>query len=297
MTAGGRPVIVGFDAGPSGADALALGRRLRAVLGCRLVVAVVRPAAAAISPARVDAEWVADRHRVATQMLDGARRLLNGVDPDLPVDYRVVASSSAAHGLHDLADEVGAAAIVVGSRTEAPHARLFAGSTAERLLAGSSCPVAVAPSGLRGWPSGGVTRIGVAYIDTAEARAALEFAAGVAARVRAHLHLYTVVADQAEVWPAGVGRDAERAFLNTARDEYQRALDSAVAGLPEGVHATTHLRTGHAVDVLSDLGPDEIDILCCGSRGYGPVRRVMLGGVSSRLVRRARTPLIVVPRA
>jgi hypothetical protein len=31
---------------------------------------------------------------------------------------------------------------------------------------------------------------------------------------------------------------------------------------------------------------DEVDVLCCGSRGYGPARRVLLGGVSSRLVRR-----------
>ncbi|MCM4079726.1 universal stress protein [Paractinoplanes hotanensis] len=28
----------------------------------------------------------------------------------------------------------------------------------------------------------------------------------------------------------------------------------------------------------------------CGSRGYGPARRVLLGGVSTRLVRRACRP-------
>jgi hypothetical protein len=48
---------------------------------------------------------------------------------------------------------------------------------------------------------------------------------------------------------------------------------------------------------LAALGPDDVDLLVCGSRGYGPARRVLLGGVSSRLIRRARLPVAVVPRA
>jgi len=66
--------------------------------------------------------------------------------------------------------------------------------------------------------------------------------------------------------------------------------------LPDGVRASGHLLTGDVVDVLAELGPDDVDVLFCGSRGYGPVRRVLLGGVSSRLVRRARSPVAVVPR-
>jgi nucleotide-binding universal stress UspA family protein len=51
---------------------------------------------------------------------------------------------------------------------------------------------------------------------------------------------------------------------------------------------------GDVVDALADL--TEVDVLYCGSRGYGPARRVLLGGVSTRLVRRACRPLVVVPR-
>ena len=72
--------------------------------------------------------------------------------------------------------------------------------------------------------------------------------------------------------------------------------DAAAAGLPSHLATSTHLLTGDVVEVLSEISEDEIDVLFCGSRGYGPVRRVLLGGVSSRLVRHARTPLIVVPR-
>ena len=48
-------------------------------------------------------------------------------------------------------------------------------------------------------------------------------------------------------------------------------------------------------DVLVRLS-EHIDLLVCGSRGYGPVRAVLLGAVSHRLVTKARCPLVVVPR-
>jgi hypothetical protein len=37
-------------------------------------------------------------------------------------------------------------------------------------------------------------------------------------------------------------------------------------------------------------------LLVLGSRGYGPVRRVLLGSVSGELVRGAACPVLVVPR-
>jgi nucleotide-binding universal stress UspA family protein len=295
QTAG--PVVVGFDGTASGEDALALARWFSRVLGVPPVVAVVHPSPAAISPARVDAEWVADRHRLAEQLVDEARKVLPaGGETGGSPEYRIVASSSAPHGLHDLAEEVDAAVIVVGSRAEGPAERLFAGSTADRLLSGSPCPVAVAPSGVRNRQPGALTRIGVAYVETPEAAVALDVATRLALRVSAALRLYTVVADEAEVLPLGLGRDAERAFLATAREAYQAALDRALAGLPSGLDATGHLLTGDVVAVLAELDSDDIDVLFCGSRGYGPIRRVLLGGVSSRLVRLARSPVVVVPR-
>jgi hypothetical protein len=37
-------------------------------------------------------------------------------------------------------------------------------------------------------------------------------------------------------------------------------------------------------------------MLVCGSRGYGPVRAVLLGAVSRRIVAEAQCAVIVVPR-
>jgi hypothetical protein len=41
---------------------------------------------------------------------------------------------------------------------------------------------------------------------------------------------------------------------------------------------------------------ENVDLLVCGSRGYGPKRAVLLGGVSRRIVAEARCPVIVLAR-
>lgn len=286
------PVIVGVDGGPSAEDALAFGRWAALTLDAPLLVAVVHPAPSALGSGRVDAEWVADRHRAAEAVLDQARSVLAGDGAD--VGYRVVASTSAAHGLHDLAEEEDAAVIVVGSGRSGPKHRLFAGSTADRLLAGSVCPVAVAPTAME-TPPGALGRIGVAYVDTPDGRAALTMAARLAARTGSRLRLYTVVADADATLPFLVGQDAEHAFLDTARETYELSLSRAADSVGGGVATDWEIRTGDVVETLAEL--DEVDVLFCGSRGYGPARRVLLGGVSARLVRRARRPVVVVPRS
>jgi len=286
------PVIAGFDGTSSGEDAVTLARACARVLDAALVVTTVHPAPAPISSARVDAEWVADRHYEAEKVLDAARKLLDGGER---VEYRVVASSSAAHGLHDLADSLDASVIVVGSSQRGDGPRLFAGSTANRLLAGSRTPVAIAPPGLRNADPTGKNRFGVAYIDTADGHAALALAAEFAARAGASLTLYSVLVDEAKAVLPVIGRDGEHAFAESARDSFQQALDEAVARLPAGIAATGRVLTGDVIELLADI--EDVDVLFCGSRGYGPARRILLGGVSSRLVRQARSPVIVVPRS
>ena len=41
---------------------------------------------------------------------------------------------------------------------------------------------------------------------------------------------------------------------------------------------------------------ENLDLLVCGSRGYGPLRAVLLGGVSRRVAAEAQCPVIVLPR-
>ncbi|HEX7609452.1 MAG TPA: universal stress protein [Solirubrobacteraceae bacterium] len=41
---------------------------------------------------------------------------------------------------------------------------------------------------------------------------------------------------------------------------------------------------------------ERLDLLVLGSRGYGPLARVLLGSVSRKLANRAHCPVLVVPR-
>ena len=52
---------------------------------------------------------------------------------------------------------------------------------------------------------------------------------------------------------------------------------------------------GLAGEELAAFG-DQVDILVAGSRGYGPVKRVVLGSTTDYLQRHARCSLLVLPR-
>jgi len=288
-------IVAGHDGTDSGDDAATLGAQLAQATKESLVVVTVYPEENPIGVGRVDAEWVSHLREQAQEVSASARRTLE--EHGVPAEYRVVGSSSAAHGLDDVAEAEGASMIVVGSARHGARRRISPGSTGERLLHGASCPVAVAPRGYRERASEApVRRIGVAYLDAPEAREALKVAVDLVQRTGAALTLYTVVAPRAEVFAPVTGRDAEEAFMGAVRESTRAALDEALASLPEGVTAADELLEGDVVEELAALDERECDLLVCGSRGYGPVRRVLLGGVSGRLIKRAACPLVVVPR-
>ena len=79
------------------------------------------------------------------------------------------------------------------------------------------------------------------------------------------------------------------------RAEHLAVLDRAVAALPTGVKVDTELHVGDPADVLLRVS-EHVDMLVCGSRGYGPIRSILLGGVSRRVIDGAQCPVLVLPR-
>jgi nucleotide-binding universal stress UspA family protein len=280
------PIVAGVDGTGSGLDAVALAARLSRATGDPLIVACVYPRGHAPS-----GDDDAAREQAA-KALEPARELLGG----LTVEYRTTASSSPARGLAELAEEEDAAMTLVGSHRRGPFGRVASGGTAERLLHGSGCPVAVAPRGYRRREQTGLRRIGVAFVDTPDGHEAVRHAAELAARSGLPLTLFSVVSVHHTWFVPEAVRPEEETIPVEVRKDYQEALDRALAGLPDGVKATGELLYGDVVDELSVVGERGVDLLVCGSRGYGPVRRVLLGTVSAALVRQASIPVLVVPR-
>ncbi len=282
------PLIAAYK-GPAGPDVLMFAKSWSQASGRPLKVVTVYPGPAPIGMGRVDAEWVAYNHEEANEILDEARGLLNAFD----AEFVAVPSDSASHGLHDVQEAAGHDSIVIlGSRRTRGVRRTAPGNTAERLLHGAPGPVGLVPWDYEAGSIGPIKRVAVAYIDTEDGRAALTAAAGMASELHAELQLVTVMPDT-RVTPAmgepSIYRDEER-------DSFAAALEEASRILPEGLTSTTRLLGGPVVDALGDLRPEDADVLVCGSRGYGPARRVLLGGVSSRLLGHARLPVIIVPR-
>jgi nucleotide-binding universal stress UspA family protein len=290
----GGAIVVGVDGSDSGADALALGVRLARATGDPLIVAAIYPEESQDPLGRVDAEWVAVMRGQAEETLAQAREL---VGEQLRADYRAIGSSSPAHGLADLADAEQASMLVVGSHRHCARRRSLPGSTGERLLQGAASPVAVAPRGLHQRGSGEIRSIGCAFADTPDGHEALRAAAALAHRTSAELKVYSAIGSRAEFSSVMLWRTDDEAILARSREQHQVSLDAALARVPAEVRATGELLEGEVVEALSALDDRDIDLLVCGSRGYGPVRRVLLGGVSSRLIRRAGCPIVVVPRS
>lgn len=288
-----RPILAGVDGTESGLDAVAFGARLAGAVGAPLTVVCVCPEPAQLAGTELED----DVRRHADAILDAAGEAVAETAGDLAAERRTVASSSPARGLAELAEKEDAEAVVVGSTNRGAVGRVMSGGTAERLLHGTSCPVAVAPRGYRRHRPEPLRAVGAAFTDTPEGREAVRVAADLAGRAGLPLTVYSVVALHSN-WlrPEVVQPDAS-VVPEEVTKAYSEALDRVVADIPNGVPATGRLLFGEVVDELSMAAERAVNLLVCGSRGYGPVRRVLLGTVSSALVRQASVPTLVVPRA
>ena len=204
--------------------------------------------------------------------------------------------SFAAHGLHDTAEELEASLIVLGSPQRSTP-RIFAATTEDRVIAGAPCPVAIPPRGWSERASRQLGRFGVAFVPTEDGREALRVAAIFARRMGASLHVVTVVASEAEVMSYRIGEDVEHMYVEAAKEEYQHSIEEVIGELAPDVKASGEVLVGgDTVETLAALHDTAFDALFMGSRGYGPIRRVLLGGVSARLMRYLDGPAVVVPR-
>lgn len=289
-----RRAIAGFDSSDGAHDALALGGVLTEAAGAELIVARVLSWEAGYLAGRPlhggDGEGNELEARIRAE-LEAAARSAGGRP-------RTVTSTSAARGLHDLALETEADLLVVGSSARGPAGRVLAGGVGQRLLNGAPCGVAVAPVGYRRRYAPDVQVIGVGYDGSQESQSALEAAAELARQLRASVRLVGVAPAAGEgLVPPWLAAGDTRQLRRRLRDELEGRIDGALMRLPPELGATGSVVSGEPATVLHDKAGLGFDLLALGSRGYGTLRRVLLGSVSSDLVGSAPCPVVVFPRA
>ena len=283
------PIVVGVERSERSRDALALARRLASAAGSRLILVAVYPVGARSA--------TIERGAYARALAEEAESALDWVAAPLigpRHESWAVPCTSIPRGLQQVADAEGALAIVVGPSHRGPLGRIMPGSVGERLLRGAPCPVAVAPRGYRAAAHGPFATIGVGYVALPEADDALRAAVGLAARTYATVRVLNVVEPPATspVLPFGWSPDEREA---TARGELAAQIRRATDAVATPVDIAGEVVDGYADDELARLS-SEVDLLICGSSGHRPVGSVMLGSVSAGILRKARCPLLVVPR-
>jgi nucleotide-binding universal stress UspA family protein len=288
------PIVAAFSPKTTAREPLEFGLAASRVTGAPLVIVAVRHGGPLMSSRVADVEE-GDEDRAIEHLRTalGHRGLHD-------VEVRVFEDNTAARGLARAVDELDPELIVLGSTRRGNVGSVLLGTTAERVIHSSSCPVAVVPNGYER-PENGVQKIGAAYSDTDEGREALHAAATLARAGGVKLRAITVL-DPDHAYE-GEGRMAEQHDeLSPAVDEAARGrLDSeqqlrdAVAGVAGDLDAEIDILVNDVADGLV-AASEQVDLLIMGSRGLGPKRAVVLGSVSRKVVDRAACPVLVLPR-
>ena len=291
-----KPIIVGYDPETADRAPVNFGVAAARFTGAPLIIASASAHAGNHDRAGAgqhDEDLVVD----ASEALDAAKREL---EPEgIAVECRDLASTSAARALHELSETEDAGLLVVGSTRRGSVGRVLPGSTSERLMHGAPCPLAIIPPG---WEAGGgLNTIGVAFVDSEEGHEALVGGHALARRSGATLRVLTAVKAGLAMYGETEAPTAGRRGKNFDKVEgelrvrAEEALRRATDALGGDVTVEADAFVEDPADVLVRVS-QHLDLLVCGSRGYGPVKAVLLGGVSRRLTAEAHCPVIVIPR-
>jgi nucleotide-binding universal stress UspA family protein len=276
-----RQVLVGVDDDQGGRDAIALGKLLAGSDGALTFGHIFH--------ADRSVPW-GFQDPTKPQQEDESRQLLERIAGEAGVSahLRWEGAPSVGRGLHELAEAINADLLVVGSSRRALLGRVRLADDTRAALNGAPCAVAVAPAGYASEPSV-VREIGVGYDGSPESKRAVAVARALAAELGTKLSAFQAVplpvfgySGLSTTRPAGISVD----------DMVKKAREG-IAALG-GVEA--HVTSGDPAEELTVYSAS-LDLLVVGSRSYGPVGRLIHGGISEHLARTARCPLLVLPRS
>jgi nucleotide-binding universal stress UspA family protein len=272
-------VLVGVDGRPNGRDAIELARHLIATDG-RLTLAHIRDGRRRPAHA-ITSDMLDEERETSRELLERER-----AEADVEAELISAVALSPGRGLHEQAQALGAELLVVGSTSRGPIGRAMLGDDTRGALNGAPCAVAIAVAGYAEAPTP-IAKIGVAYNESPESEMALTVAREIGAQTRALVSALEVVAIPTYAYSGLIVPPVAESI-----DDMLRKANERLRRL-EGVDAKAVY--GLTGEELAQFG-DEVDLLVAGSRGYGPVRRLVLGSTSDYLERHARCSLLVLPR-
>ena len=284
-----KTIVVGYDGSDQGRDALALSARLAGCLEAGLVVAVVD-----------EFPVLLDRAAALEGEAGNLKSLLQRAADELG-EHEF--SSQAMRGsvpecLELIVSNVSADVLVIGSTCRAEFGEVMPGSVGDRLLSGAPCALALAPNGYasrEATDGSDFGHIGVGYDGEPESAAAARYAIEMAAAAGAAVELIAVSRAPTELL-SGMRWRAADPYLRFLREQLNAEVEAACRQQDADVEVTGRVIDGDPAEVLREAS-GRLSLLLLGSRGYGPLHRVFLGGVSIAVLRGASCPVLITPRS
>ena len=204
----------------------------------------------------------------------------------------------AADEILDLAEELGAGLIVVGSRGLGRVKHLILGSVSEGVVhGGASCPVLVMRGGPDAWPP---QRVVLGDDGSEIAKSAGELATRIGQLLDAKVLLMRAYPRLPEIDAEGRRFDARMIDDELRREE--RVLEERAAEIANASGTTRPsigISTGSPADALLAVAEEdtpERTLVAVGSRGLDVTQRIRLGSVSTKVLHAAKGPVLVYPR-
>lgn len=281
-------VVVASDGTPESQDALELGSALaRAIDGGVSLISVYQPLPILIPLVGPDYARLA-RRQTETML----RHQRQGHTPEPTV--AALSSESVPRAIRRYAERWRAPVVVIGSKPHTATGHAAIGRRGRQLLDGSRFALAIAAHGRRDRHDG-IGRIGVGFDGEAESLQALSFASRLARPHKSRLTLLGVVDNRLPLAIPDLHEDTrewEQAFEKAAERLAARAEHAA---RERGVEVEVETAIGDPGQELARLAAG-LDLLVIGSRRWGTLARLMIGGAGETLVSNAPCSLLIVPR-
>jgi nucleotide-binding universal stress UspA family protein len=192
--------------------------------------------------------------------------------------------------------------IVIATHGYTGYKHTFLGSTAERVVQHSPCPVLVVRQHLRhrDGSNGQRRKIGVRLakilvpIDFSDcSKAALTYASGLARDFRAELRLVHVISPH--WYPFGdkyAALDAARLIEDASRAAQKQMCSMAAKS---NLRYSAEVRRGSPTIEICKAANEDFDLIVTSTHGRTGLGHVLIGSTAERVLRYARCPVLVIP--
>ncbi len=283
-----RTILVTTDGTLAALGALRFAKTLADQKECRVqVLGVVEPVPvfdAGFMVALPEVELYESRRDALRDKISGQVEEITGSPAHWPVSVQagVPASRIVKH-----AEEVGAETILTGLGRHGPLDRVFGTETALQVIRISHIPVLAVPEPFQKLPRSAVLGVDFSLFSQRAARAAI----GLLSRPW-DVHLVHVLS----------GLEFLPTLSKEWRGDHEKEILDRLTGFvsnlqaPAGCETHVHVLEGEpSNEILGFAKGNRVEMVVAGSHGHSFVGRLLMGSVSTRLIRSAQLPVFVVP--